>query len=277
MFIIICIIDMCPSSLGKIKKSMNPKKTLVFAVLTAALLFLSCGGSDAKRLIRKGLYNCHDRLETAKREVNRRSFNNALRILDELKFQCGGSPMMDTVYYYAGIAHFRQKQYDDARYEFEILYREHPRSPFAEEANFRVAQMRYMQSLPWFRDQTATKDAMRLLTDYVDLYPSGVYADSARILFTSALNKLARKEFNNALFYRRQREHDAALIYYRAVLAEYPESDFAPEAIVGMAEMLLVLGRTQDAYEVLEELEFSAFGDGLRGRLEAVRERLKSS
>jgi len=253
---------------------MNAKKMLIFAVLAVSLV-LSCGGPNAKKLIKMGLYKCHDRLETAKRDIDRRAFPNAVRILEEIKFQCGGSPMMDTVYYYAGIAHLRQKQYEDARYEFETLYREHPRSPFAEEAHFRVAQMRSFQSLAWFRDQTKTREAMRLLTDYVDLYPRGVYADSARILFTESLNKLARKEFSNAIFYRKQREHNAALIYYRAVLSEYPDSDFAPEAVVGMAEMLLALGRTQDAQEAIEELEFSAFEEGLRTRLEAVRAKLK--
>ncbi|MCL2183757.1 MAG: outer membrane protein assembly factor BamD [Chitinispirillia bacterium] len=250
------------------------KKMLFFTALAASLL-LACGGPSAKTLIKQGLYKCHDRLETAVREVDRGGYTAALRILEEIKFQCGGSPMMDTVYYYSALAHFRQKQYEDARAEFETLYRENPRSPFAEEAHYRIAQMRYTQSHPSFRDQTETKEAMRLLEDYTDLYPAGAFADSVKALYTSSLNKLAQKEFNNALFYRKQSEHEAALIYYRAVLAEFPESKYAPEAVVGLAEMLVLLGRTQDAQEAIDELEPSAFEEDLRARIEAVREKLK--
>jgi len=250
------------------------RKMLVFTVF-AAVFALSCSGPSSKKLIKAGLYNCEERLETAKRDVERRAFSGAVRILADIEYQCGGSPVMDAVYYWSAVAHLRQKQYDDARHEFERLYREFPRSAFAEEAYFRIAHMRYIQSLPSFRDQTETKEAMRLFNDYIDAYPAGVYADSARALFVSALNKLAQKEFNNADFYRKQREHEAALIYYRTVLAQYPESRYAPEAIVGMAEMLVLLGRTQDAQEVMEALEASLFEEGLRLRIEAVWQSLK--
>jgi outer membrane protein assembly factor BamD len=256
---------------------MNMKKTLVFAVIaaTAIAITLSCGGGGSpKKLIRQGLYRCSERLETAIGQIERRGFNNAVRIFEEIKFQCGGSPLMDTVYFYAGIAHLRLKQYEDARLEFETLAREHPRSPFTEEARFRLAQMRYIRSLPSFRDQTETKEAMRLLNDYIEAFPQGTFADSARTLFMSGLNKLAEKDFNNARFYRRQRQHEAALIYYSSILAEFPESKFAPESIVGMVEMMAALGRTQEAAEIIEELEPAAFEEGLRGRIEAVRQRL---
>jgi len=241
------------------------------AVLSVAA---SCSGSSTKRLVKKGLYNCSERVQTAANRMEKRNYTDAIRILDDVKFQCSGSPLMDTVYYYTAVSYFRQKQYEDARAEFEALYGEFPRSPFVEEAHFRVAHIRYMRSLPSFRDQTDTKEAMRLFNDYMDLYPKGAYADSAKILYMQSLNKLAEKEFNNALFYRKQREHNAALIYYRAVLSEYPDSKFAPEAVVGMAEMLVTLQRTREAAEAVGELDASVFGEGLRARIEAVRQRI---
>jgi len=246
------------------------------AAVAAAALFLavSCSGTSSKSLIKKGLYNCSERLQTAINRMERKNYTDAIRILDDVKFQCGGSPLMDSVYYNTAVSHFRLKQYDEARAEFEALYAEFPRSSFVEEAHFRIAHMRYMRSLPFFRDQSDTKEAMRLLNDYVDLYPRGVYVDSAKTLYTQSLDKLAEKEFNNALFYRRQREHNAALIYYRAVLSEYPDSKFAPESVVGMAEMLVALQRTREAAEAVGELDASAFDEKLRARIEAVRQKI---
>jgi outer membrane protein assembly factor BamD len=255
--------------------NIDAKKLLAIAAAAAfAVPFLSCTGDSSKKLIKQGLYKCQERLGTAAQLMERRNFTGALRILEEVKYQCGGSPFMDTVYYYAAMSNFRLKQYEDARFEFETLYREHPRSPFAEEAHFRLAHMRFIQSHPPRRDQSETKEAMRLFNDYLDLFPKGAFADSAKALFMTGLNRLAEKEFNTARFYLRQREHEAALIYYRSVLREYPDSKFAPEAVVGMAEMLVLLGRTEDAEDVIEELDAAAFEEGLRARLEAVRLRL---
>ena len=250
---------------------MKAKKILVLAAV-AAILAASCSGPSSKKLIKQGLYKCSERLETAAQRMEKKNYTDAIRILEDVRYQCGGSPLMDTVYYYAGMSHFRLKQYDDSRAEFETLYREHPRSPFMDEGHYRLAQMRFLQAHQWFRDQTETREAMRLLGDYVDTYPNGAYIDSAAALFKTSMDRLAEKEFNNALFYRKQKEHEAALIYYRAVLAEYPESKFAPESVVGMAEMLVALGRTQDAQDILEELDSAAFDEALKSRIEAVKQ-----
>ncbi|MDR2592505.1 MAG: outer membrane protein assembly factor BamD [Chitinispirillales bacterium] len=270
----------------KIKTNVNtPRKrppliaaanAAVVAVAAVALSVAaaSCSGTSSKSLIKKGLYNCSERLQAAVARMDKKNYTDAIRILDDVKFQCGGSPVMDSVYYYTAISHFRLKQYDDARAEFESLYAEFPRSPYVEEAHFRIAHMRYMKSLPYFRDQTDTKEAMRLFNDYADLYPRGAHVDSAKILYAQSLNKLAEKEFNNALFYRKQREHNAALIYYRAVISEYPESKFASEAVVGMAEMLVALQRTREAAEAVGELDAAAFDEKLRARIEAVRQQV---
>ncbi|MDR0330715.1 MAG: outer membrane protein assembly factor BamD [Chitinispirillales bacterium] len=244
------------------------------AIAIAAISVASCSNTSPKKLMKKGLYDCSNRLQAAAQRMERKNYTDAVRIVDDVKYQCGGSPQIDTAYYYAAVSYFRQKLYDEASAEFEALYGEFPRSPFAEEAHFRFAHIRYIRSLPSFRDQAETKEAMRLLNDYTDLYPKGAYVDSARTLFIASLNKLAEKEFNNALFYRKQKEHNAALIYYRAVLSEYPESRFAPEAVVGMAEMLIALQRTQEAVEIIEELDASEFDEGLKGRIEVIKQRV---
>ena len=249
---------------------MNVKKMLFFAALTAAVIVSGCSSNSSKKLIKKGLYNCNSRFETAMKRIEKKNYSDAIRILDEIKYQCGGSSLMDTVYYHTAMSHFRLKQYADARVEFENLQHEYPRSPFAEESYYRLGQMRYLKSNKYHRDQTETKEAVRLLSDYLDLYPNGVFADSARHFHILAREKLAEKEFRNAMFYRRQKEHNASLIYFNSLLAEYPQSKFTLEAAVGMVEALTAVGRVEDARETLDELEMADFSEPLQKRLEAV-------
>ena len=253
---------------------MNVKKMLFFVAVTAAVIVSGCGSSSSTKLIKKGLYNCNSRLETAMKRMEKRNYSDAIRIFDEIKYQCGGSSLMDTVYYHAAMSHFHLKQYSDARVEFESLQMEYPRSPFVEESHYRIGQMRYLRSHNARRDQTETKEAIRLLGDYIDLYPNGVFADSARHFRTLAVEKLAEKEFRNAMFYRRQKEHNASLIYFNTLLTQYPQSKFIPEAVVGTVEALTAVGRVEDARETLETLEMADFSEPLQKRLEAVILRL---
>lgn len=181
---------------------------------------------------------------------------------------------MDTVYYHTAMSHFRLKQYADARVEFENLQMDYPRSPFVEESHYRLGQMRYLRSNKFHRDQTETNEAVRLLGDYLESYPDGAFADSARHFHTLALEKLAEKEFRNAMFYRKRKEHEAALIYFNSLLAQYPQSKFNSEAVVGMVEALTALRRVEDAREAIEELEMADFSEPLQKRLEMVIFRL---
>jgi outer membrane protein assembly factor BamD len=246
---------------------MNIKKVLFFAA-AAAIFACGCASSaSSKKLIKKGLYDCNDRLETAMKRIEKKNYNDAIRILDEIKYQCGGSSSMDTVYYHTAMSHLRLRQYTDARVEFENLLHEHPRSNFVEESYYRLGQMRYLKSNKYSRDQTETKEAIRLLGDYMDLYPNGAYADSVRHFHTLAIEKLAEKEYRNAMFYYKQKEYEAALIYFNSLLSQYPRSKYTSEAAVGMAEALFAAGRVEDAREAVEELEFDDFGELLQKRL----------
>ncbi|MCL2688749.1 MAG: outer membrane protein assembly factor BamD [Chitinispirillia bacterium] len=253
---------------------MNVKKMLFLVTVTVAAIMVSGCANSPKRLIKKGLYNCNARFETAMTRIEKRNYNDAIRILDEIKYQCGGSSLMDTVYYHTAMSHFRLKQYADARVEFENLQMNYPRSPFIEESYFRLGQMRYLRSNRWNRDQTETKEALRLLGDYLDRYPNGVFADSARHFHTLSNEKLAEKEFRNAMFYRRQKEHSASLIYFNSLLADFPNSKFIPEATVAMLEALVTVGRVEDARETLDEIETADFSEPLQKRIETVVFRL---
>ena len=46
----------------------------------------------------------------------------------------------------------------------------------------------------------------------------------------------AEKEYRAGLFYYRLKAYDSAIIYFRAVAADYGESEWAPQALVKLVE-----------------------------------------
>ncbi|MFP4163605.1 MAG: outer membrane protein assembly factor BamD [Chitinispirillaceae bacterium] len=252
---------------------MNLKKT-VFSVI--ALVFLiSC--ASTREALKGKEFDCSERLQTVKKRMSQKNHTDAVRILDEIKYQCGGTPLMDSVYYYAGVANFRQKEYIDARIEFERLSREFPRSPFVEEAQYRVAHMIYLQSNPFDRDQTETKEAVYHFSTFLEQFNSGNYADSARHYIRLSKEKLAKKELKTALFYRKQGQHEAALVYFKSLLSQYPDSKYNDEARVYMADVLLKLERAEEAGKIIEEIDGSGFGEELKEEFDSVKARLAGS
>lgn len=254
-------------------KNMNFKTTVLSVV---ALCFLvSCAATSKAQKDRQ--FDCSKRLETVKKRMSKKNHTDAVRILDDIKYHCGGSAFMDSVYYYGGIANFRMKQYTDARIEFERLSREFPRSPFVEEAQYRVGQMIYLQSNPFDRDQTETKEAVYYFNTFLERFGSGNYADSARHHISLCKEKLAKKELKNALFYHKQKQHEAALVYFKSLLSQYPESKYINEARVYMVEALLDLKRSDEAQEIFKDLDSSGFGEKLKEKFDFVKTRLDAS
>ncbi len=47
---------------------------------------------------------------------------------------------------------------------------------------------------------------------------------------------LAAKDYRNGVFYFRLRAYDSAIIYFRDVIAKYPQSPYAPRAVLRLIE-----------------------------------------
>ncbi|KMQ50122.1 outer membrane assembly lipoprotein YfiO [Chitinispirillum alkaliphilum] len=221
-------------------------------------------------------YNCSERIEDAIEAFENRREGTAINILEEMKFQCGGTDLMDSVHYYLGMSHMRLNQFMDSRIEFERLRREYPFSPFAAEAHFRIGQLLYKQSNPPDRDQTETIEAIRVFNSFLNQFPSSDFADSVTVYLNKSVDKLAQKEYNNARFYRRQGKHDASLIYYNSLISKYPTTVYAQKGLIDMGEILFEMGRRSEAQEIVEKIKVSELDEELKNRVNVLIARLDS-
>jgi outer membrane protein assembly factor BamD len=229
----------------------------------------SCASGDK---VAKKRYECGERLARAVKKYEAKKYGSAKVILDDVKQQCAGHPVMDSAGYLLGMSLAHMKMYADARLEFTRLTQDFPQSPFFEEAKFRIGWCVFKSALPVERDQTDTREAQRLFRDFLESYPSSKYADSAQAFLKSAVGKLAEKEFNSARFYQRMGEKEAAVVCYKVFIAEYPASEYTAQARLNLGQMLVELGRAAEAREVLNALiEEEKTGDTARKAQELLR------
>ncbi len=220
--------------------------------LVAGTMFLASCASTNK--LEKKRIDCTDRVTKALELYKNKKYSSVLVRLEDARTQCNGSPIMDTVLFYLGMANVKTKKYVEARTEFQRLAQDYPGSPFFDEAKFRIGYSVFMQSSPYNRDQQETREAIRLLDDYIETYPQSSFVDSAGYYRTEAYEKLATKEFKNAQFYEKVNEPDAAIVYYRTFIGQYSDSKLVDQARYNAIELLVKLDRDTEAGELLEEL-----------------------
>lgn len=198
--------------------------------------------------------NCEARVKKALQRYENKRYSSVQLTLEEARTQCSGSPVMDTVLYYLGMANMHQKNYIEARTEFQRLVQDFPGSPFFDEAKFRIGYTVFKQSSSYDRDQKETNEALSLFDRFIEMYPNSAFTDSAVFYRKEAYEKLAFKEFKNARFYEKVNEYESAIVYYRSFLQEYADSKLLDQARYNMILLFRKLERMSEAKEMLDEL-----------------------
>lgn len=226
------------------------KYRLVISLILILIPFISCA---AKKRIDISL-DCSQRMAKIIELYNSKKYSFALTRIEDAKMQCSGSQIMDTVLYYSGMINLKTKKYLDAQTDFQKLVQDFPTSPFSIEAKFRIAYAVFKQSASPHHDQKETKEAIRLFDNFIDLYPNTPFTDSAIYYRTEAYEKLALKEFRNAQFYEKINEPEAAVIYYKVFLSQFPESKLVDRARYNAFLLLVKLNRITEAKEIYTDL-----------------------
>ena len=227
------------------------KRCLNVVALIIAVFLLSCAGNGKLRGKR---YDCSEKVNQAVSLYKAQKYSRAAVILENAKIQCNGSSSMDSIMYYLGMADLHVKKFIDARMEFEKVVQDFPNSPFSAESQFRIGLSVFRQSHQYSRDQSETKEAIRLFRDFLDYNKDGPFVDSATHYLNEAEEKLAHKEFSNARFYEKVNEPEAAVVYYKTFISQYPESQFTSQAYLNTAGLLIKLDRKSEAQDLLNDL-----------------------
>ncbi len=146
--------------------------------------------------------------------------------------------------------------------EYRNFIRNRPSHELIPYARFRIAKGYYDQ-IPdgWFlsppeyeMDQSATRDAIKHLREFIVDYPESKNAPEAREMVQKALGLLARHEFYVAEFYFRQDHFRAGVARLQTMIAAYPGSDLEPQALLMIGQGFLELGEHDRAKTALERL-----------------------
>jgi outer membrane protein assembly factor BamD len=140
-------------------------------------------------------------------------------------------------------AHFDKERWLEAADAYRFFVRFHPRHAKVPYAQFRIANA-YYEAIPsdffgfpksYEKDQSATRDAISALDDFLGRFPKDEHVEKATELRLSARSQLARHDVHVAEFYVHKQRWQGAFWRYERVATEFSETPLAPSAMLTAA------------------------------------------
>ncbi|MDF2697774.1 MAG: outer membrane protein assembly factor BamD [Labilithrix sp.] len=229
----------------------SPSRPLLRCALALSMVspLAACGGGDPYQgMDAETLYRM------AEVEMSEGDAENAVEVLERLHLSYGDWPRIPDASILLAQAHFENDDYLTARSEYRRFldrFAAHPRAPEAA-----VGECRSLARLVPHpqRDQGYTEEAINVCGNVVVDYAGTPQAEEAGQLRADLRHTMAEKEYMNGNHYFRRRQYDSSIIYYQFVVDLYPETEFAPRALLGLFRANEAIGYSDLASEARDQL-----------------------
>jgi len=230
--------------------------TLTATLAGTVVLAGACGGASRY----EGLQG-PDLYRLAQQEIEDDDLGDAQRTLDRLLINFPEFDSAAQASLLLGDIYFEDEKYITAAAQYSSFLSRYPNHPEEARANFRICEAYSRLSRVSQRDQSETRQALEVCRAVARNFFGTELADSAASIAGEMISTLAKRQYEIAAFYAQRNGFDAAVMYYEAVVESYPDTEYAPKALLGIME----------AYgEIVEDSP----GLGYEEEVELARERL---
>jgi len=194
-------------------------------------------------------------LERAMRLFRRGEFRKAQLIFQRLTFEFSVTQEeLAQARYYLAECSFQLGDHVQAASDFRKVADEFSTSPYAPTALLRAGDANLRL---WHRpelDPTYGETALAIYQELTGRFPDSDAAARARPHVRRLENQFADKTYKNGMFYLRRKAFDSAIIYFKDVIANYPNAQRAPDALLRLVDSYRAIGYTQEVQETCEHL-----------------------
>jgi outer membrane protein assembly factor BamD len=176
-----------------------------------------------------------------------RRWGDAADAFQNLLLMHANHPHSEEARFRLGEAYQGRREWITAAAEFNRVAIEYPAGTWADDARFQTCRS-YAQLAPKPQlDQEYTRVAVEHCRSLLAYYPDSEYAPAAQQLISELIERMAEKDYLAGEHYFNRRAFDSAIIYYQDVVAEFPETTWAPRALLRVVQAYERLGYEQEA------------------------------
>lgn len=203
--------------------------------------------------------------EGSKQAYQKGDCTGALRGFARVVFELPArDPRLAEARYLTGECRFQSGEYLEASRELRRAADDFPTHEVAP-----TALMRSGDALTklWKRaelDPTYGEQALSVYSEVLQRYPNSSAAGLTRERVTELGDRFAAKDIKTGDFYFRIKAYDSAIIYFRSVIASWPQSTHAPRALIRLVETYQRIGYDEEVLETCAHLRrYYAEAEGL--------------
>jgi outer membrane protein assembly factor BamD len=179
--------------------------------------------------------------------VDQGEFNKAAKAFDEVDRQHPYSVWATKAQVMGAYVLYERNRYDDAIVALDRFIQLHPGNRDAAYAYYLKGLCFYEQITDVNRDQKMTEQALKIMQEVVDRFPTSPYARDARLKIDLTRDHMAGKEMAVGRYYMKVGQHLAALNRFKAVTEQYQTTTHVPEALHRLVEIYVTLGMKAEA------------------------------
>lgn len=231
-------------------------KQLTF--ILSMLLLVACGSYN-KALKTKDM---PEKYAYAKGYYDEQEYEKAIPLFEELLTYYKGTDSSEMLYYYYCYSHYGMGDFASASHHFKNFTETFYNSEKTEECYFMHAKCEYKYSMPYYLDQTATKNGIEKLQLFINLFPNSLRIPECNEYIDELRSKLKKKAYENAYLYYKIADYQSAVAALKLILIEYPDLENEEEVkylIVKSSYLIAknsIASKQKERYEaVLEEFK----------------------
>jgi len=215
--------------------------------------------------------DAEDEFERAMSFFNNKKYGQAIKGFERVIFYHAASEYVDDAQYWLGRSYFINKEYAQAIIEFDYLVKNFSSSSFLEDAYLFRAKS-YLYNAPGYdKDQTETREAIGYLDEFLTRFPNSKNTDEAKQLILTARSRMAKKELESGKLYVKMQEYEAAIIYFRYIIENFPETIAISEAKYCLAGIYEKKGLKENALALYKDLlEDNGWKDKAEKRIKLI-------
>jgi len=160
--------------------------------------------------------------------------NPAIEIFSKVIENSTYGPWAAPAQYKLGLVLKGLLRYYEAEDAFNKVVSNYPDSEWAAPAKFQIASCRAAVSRGPEYDQGSAGEAKEKFEEFVKEHPDAVLSSEAEKNIEQLKEKEAASNYNIARFYEKQKAFEAAKVYYKDVIDNYPDSGWAGKALERM-------------------------------------------
>ena len=203
--------------------------------LVAVLLTGACRPSFVERI---GPLQGPDLYRAAMAEYEAERWQNAISAFERLTRELSPrDSLMARVYYMLGMSHTQREEHLLAAQSFQRIMETFPNDTLADDGLLQAGRAYGEMWRKPALDKEYGETALQTLQTLLAVYPNSDVRDEAEQEVRTVMEQLARKDYENGVYYIRIGALESAIIFFEDVVERYPQTDMARLARLRMLEV----------------------------------------